>query len=241
MKTKKWGWAIGGLIFFVFVLPTWAMVFEKPIEGQTIVIGESFDIWVRPEPKDVCTGILSFVGDRPFNSETGRFEWKETLGATSGDGRVNSLGTRRFTVVGEPARTCKTARVTLNVVLPPTTTVQSINANQLGNKGKKRLLLSLKLTPQKKVFSDRKDRIEVSGVYSDGVERDITMDSKTTYTSMDEKIAKVGVNQNWMWVTPVGPGKTEIVVSNGPHQDRLQVVVDEVVCRDEGDGYRCPF
>ena len=238
MKYKEWNLGLlAGFLLLCSLRESSAIEIVSPVEGARVEVGSTLLIQVRPLPGEKWLVVEEiFGGSLPFNPTTGVFERIDhiskdvktgpdtiTIGATDQQGNEVVL-TRR-----------------IEFILPPTTTVQSINASQLGNKGKKRLFLSLELTPQKKVFSDRKDRIEVRGVYSDGVERDITMDSKTIYTSMDEKIVKVVLNQDWMWVTPVGPGKTEIVVSNGPHQDRLQVVVDEVVCRDEGDGYRCPF
>jgi hypothetical protein len=217
MKT----WIISSLMVMGFVAPVWGVVIEKPVDGQTVVIGVEFDVWIRPESS--CKGVVDFDGNAmPFNSKTGRYEWKETLPPSW------SLGKQLIRMDNMPGRGCRDAAVTINVVLPSTTTVQKIDAHEEGEDGKK-MFLRRTLTAQKELFRKVGARIEVEGFYSDGVKRSIAADPKTTYQSLDEKIATVEVKDGKVVVTPVGRGETEIVVSNGPHQDRLKVYVDEVI------------
>ena len=229
MKIKIWGLVIGGVIFFGLVLPSWALVFEKPIEGQIVVVGEPFDLLVRLEEGEVCEKIHGFEEELPsFNSKTKRYEWKETLPSNE------PLGRRLFIALGEPVETCDDAHITLNVVLPPSTTVQSIDAHVIGNKGDKRFRVTRLLTSQKTFLDKFEDKIKVEGRYSDGVERDITNDPKTMYRSLDEKIATVTVKEKEVIVTPVGPGETEIVIEHGSYHDRVRVITTEIVCPEKG-------
>jgi hypothetical protein len=138
----------------------------------------------------------------------------------------------RIVVSGEGSL-CRDAKVTITVVLPPTTTVQKINAHAQGlNKDDKLIYTERTLTGQKNLFRQMDGEIEVEGIYSDGVERNIATDPKMVYKSLDEKIATVALQGDKVVVTPKGVGKTDIVVEYGSYQDRLRVVVKEYICQE---------
>lgn len=218
---------LGVLVMAAIVSDTYALIIESPTEGQTIVVGEDIEWKVRPAPNEVCKSVAEGTS---FNSKTGRYEWTERITPDE------ELGQQRFIIMGEPLHeggSCLDATVNVTVVLPPTTVVESISAHDKGDPYDKFIPLRIVLDPQKEPIFKSNSGIEVDGIYSDGVKRDISSDPKTVYQSLDEKIATVTVKEGKAVVAAVGPGKTEILVSHGPNQDRIEIKVREFICQPD--------
>ena len=224
---RAWAFVVGIVIVMGLVLPSFGMVFEKPTEGQNIVVGESFDVWIRPKSGEVCESIDT--GDMPavpLNPMTGRFEGKMTLN------RNHSLGKTNFFASGEPSRKCRNAKTIINVVLPSTTTLQSINASVGGSKS---TVMSVYSNPKGERIKKENltNQLSASGLYSDGVKRYLGEDPGNTYISSDEKVAIVEVGKHGgkqAFVTAVGVGKATITVQNGSYRDLVTVTVINKQC-----------
>ena len=135
---------------------------------------------------------------------------------------------------GEPASKndlCLTTRVTLTVVLPSTTTLQKITAH-FGSQ-EKRYLLSVYRNSKGEVIEKGDSDISVIGLYSDGVERQLTTDV-LTFMSVDEKVVVVGpkFDKRYALATAVSVGETEIIVKQGALSDHLTVKVINQNCPD---------
>jgi len=233
-----------GLFCFGLSVP-WAdaLIIESPVEGQTIVMGEPIQWVVRPEPGEVCTSING--GENPLNPATGKFEYTDII--QSNGPLSHSLGKQNFWVMGEGGdkdSLCLDAKVTLTVVLPPTTVVVSIDAAFTG--GKKTFLeIARKLSGELVVTegTHSTNELSVSAVYSDGVERGIASKPETTYKSLNEKVAvvipRIGTRP---LVRATGPGKTSIIVQYGEFTDRVTVHVKECpYIEGETDKHGCPL
>ncbi len=216
------------LVMTAIVPMAHALIIESPVEGQTLVVGEEFEWKVRPAHGEVCKSV---AGGAPFNSTTGRYEWKDRVTPDQASGR--ELGQQSFMAMGEPMSRdglCLDASVNVNVVLPATTVVTGIGASFNGDK---KAFPSIARKPNGElvalgVFSE--DKLYVSAFYSDDVMRDIADYPKIKYISANEKVAivippdRVGTRP---LVQATGPGKTDIVVQYGAFTDRVSVVVDE--------------
>lgn len=208
-----------------------ALIIESPTEGQTIAVGEEIPWKIRPAPGEVCESVAQGA---PFNKETGRYEWTQMIPpqSTEGDG----LGQRRLIITGEEVKggenVCLDATVTINIILPPTTVLQRIDAKV---KDEKDTFMFLYRDINGKVLRNV-SMIDVRGFYSDGVKRDIALDSKTTYVSSDEKVIRrkeVGQEDKASYLEALGHGKAIITVRNGALEDTVSVEVEEEVCPPE--------
>jgi hypothetical protein len=136
--------------------------------------------------------------------------------------------------VGDPhSVSASHTSITITVVLPPTTTVQSIDTVVNGSKS---TVLSIYRNSQGERIKDSTGDLSTSGMYSDGVERYIAADPGNIYTSSDESVAVVKAgkyNDNQGVVTPVGRGEAKITVQNGSHRDSVTVTVIEKLCPGE--------
>ena len=232
-----------GLFCFGLSVP-WAdaLIIESPVEGQTIVMGEPIQWVVRLEPGEVCTSING--GENPLNPATGKFEYTDII--QSNGPLSHSLGKQNFWVMGEGGdkdSLCLDAKVTLTVVLPPTTVITSIDAAFAS--GKKTFLEIARKPNGELVYSgvSNTDQLSVSGVYSDGVERGIASKPETKYSSANEKVAiiipRIGARS---LVKATGPGKTDIIVQYGGFTDRVTVNVKECpYIEGETEKHGCPL
>jgi hypothetical protein len=194
-------------------LPAFGMVFDKPTEGQNIVVGETFDVWIRPLPGETCERIeTADMPPIPFNPATGRFEGKVTLN------REHPLGKTNFFAPGEPAIECQDAAMKINVVLPTTTVLQGIRVEEQD------LFLTKVPVGTRGAHFYETEQLRVEGQYSDSVERDISSSMGTTYTSSDEKVATVDAEG---LVTAHAPGTARITIKNGKHELTVEALVKE--------------
>jgi hypothetical protein len=147
--------------------------------------------------------------------------------------------------VGDPhSVSASHTSVTITVVLPPTTTVQSIGADF---SGRDRTFLRIARKPNGELvalrgFSER--QLYVGAIYSDGVARVIDTAPDVTYESLDEKVAIVipPPPKGYAQVKATGPGKTEIVVRYKGYESRVTVHVKECpYIEGKTDKEGCPF
>jgi hypothetical protein len=209
------------LMMIVMISVADALIIESPTEGQTVVVGEPFEWKVRPSPGETCDTAISFP---PFNQTTGRYEWTETL---PGDA---ALGQRGFSIIGKPDYACGVAEVTLNVVLPPTTVLQGIEATMASDKSG---TIYLYRDLAGNILRNVSHELEVDGFYSDGVKRDISIDTGTTYTSSDQKVVRpkeISQKDKVMILEALSSGKAVITVRNGSLEDTVSVEVQEKEC-----------
>jgi hypothetical protein len=187
-----------------------ALIIESPTEGQTVVVGKPFEWKVRPSPGETCDTAISFP---PFNQTTGRYEWKETL---PGDA---NLGRSVFSVNGKPDDTCGIARVTVIVILPPTTVLQGIEVERHN------LFLTKVPAGTHGAHFYETEQLRIKGQYSDGITREVSsLSMGTTYTSSDEKVATVDGEG---LVTAHALGTARITIKNGEHELTVEAIVKE--------------
>ncbi len=241
------------LVMVVTATLAHALIIESPKEGQVLVVGEEFQWKVRPAPGEVCKSVAG--GAPPFNSATGMYEWTDR--ATPDEVKSGEREQQDIMIMGEAMSrdgNCSDASVKVTVVLPPTTTVQSIGAKISGDN---KTFLEIARKPSGELLvtegTNSTDEISVGATYSDGVDRRIVGNPDLTYESLNEKVAKVFAPGQWekteddrripyALVQATGPGKTDIIVRYKGHESRVTVHVKEcpyIEGKTEKEG--CPF
>jgi len=245
----KYGWII--LVMFGMVVMendpfVHAIILERPVEGQTVVVGEPYDVWVRPAPGEVCDSVGPGLS---FNEKTGRYEGThkidpEELREASEQFRLGIEGEGRF---------CRNAKVTVTVILPPTTVVRGIGTSFTGDK---ETFLEIARKPGGELVvtegTHSTSELSVSAIYSDSVLRDIITNPGVKYTSANEKVAIVfppgqgkdsfgDVVKGYALVRATGPGKTSIIVQYGEFTDRVTVNVKECPYIEGKMKHGCPL
>ena len=241
---KILAWVISGLLWFGLSDPLAnALIIESPVEGQTIVVGEPFKWVVHPAPGEVCKSI---AGEDFLNSVTGRYEDTDVIEPTESLGKQNILVPGKAVDANAP---CRSAKVTITVVLPPTTKIVSIGADF---DGRNETFLQIARKPNGDFVpsgSANENTLSISADYSDGVARDIKNNPDVIYKSLNEKVAIVilpGKEGNpydeLALVKATGPGKTSIIVQYGELTDRVTVNVKECpYIEGETDKHGCPL
>ena len=220
-----------------------AFVIERPVEGQTVIAGEPYDVWVRLVPGEVCDSVGPGLS---FNAKTGRYEGTDKIDPEDMRGVSEQTS---LSVEGEGAFCRFAPSVKITVVLPPTTKVVSIGASFTG---RKKTFLEIARKPNGELVpsgSLNDAELSIGATYSDGVGRKITDNPDFTYKSLNEKVAIVfppgqwkdsngKVKTNYALVRATGPGKTSIIVQYGEFTDRVTVNVKE--CPYTEGMKRCP-
>jgi hypothetical protein len=186
--------------------PAGAVEIVSPKDGAVVPIGAEIVIQVQPSPGDDIDRAYLAQSDEHMkhNSQTGFFEQKIKL-------RGDSLGPIAIEVWSKNSKgIVSTARVTVNVNLPPVLPLVSlrIHAEQ------RRMVLD--------GIGEKRD-LQVIGEFPDGTVRFISRSVfGTTYQSRNEEVVQVDANGV---VTAVGVGETTIVVRNGEKEVQSKVVV----------------
>ncbi len=246
------------VVMYGFVLfwsvPAWGLQIKGVREGQVVTVGDEIVFEVESEPGEAFENVFVAVG----RSSDGFREVVKSLPyrgrytiPKDADGRlaINAF----IGVAKEGNRVNRPAKVTLTVVLPPTTTVQSIRAKFSGDN---ETFPDIARKPSGELvalgaFSER--QLSVGATYSDGVNRRIVGHPDMTYESLNEKVAKVFAPGQWektederrvpyALVQATGPGKTEIIVRYKGYESRVTVHVKEcpyIEGKTEKEG--CPF
>ncbi len=186
--------------------PAGAVEIVFPKDGAVVPIGSEIVIQVQPSPGDDIDRAYLAQSDEHMkhNSQTGFFEQKIKL---QGD----SLGPIAIEVWSKNSKgIVSTARVTVNVNLPPVLPLVSLRIH----------------AEQRRMVLDgigEKQDLQVIGEFPDGTVRFISRSVfGTTYQSRNEEVVQVDANGV---VTAVGVGETTIVVRNGEKEVQSKVVV----------------
>jgi hypothetical protein len=186
--------------------PAGAVEIVSPKDGAVVPIGAEIVIQVQPSPGDDIDRAYLAQSDEHMkhNSQTGFFEQKIKL-------RGDSLGPIAIEVWSKNSKgIVSTARVTVNVNLPPVLPLVSLRIH----------------AEQRRMVLDgigEKQDLQVIGEFPDGTVRFISRSVfGTTYQSRNEEVVQVDANGV---VTAVGVGETTIVVRNGEKEVQSKVVV----------------
>lgn len=186
--------------------PAGAVEIVSPKDGAVVPIGSEIVIQVQPSPGDDIDRAYLAQSDEHMkhNSQTGFFEQKIKL-------RGDSLGPIAIEVWSKNSKgIVSTARVTVNVNLPPVLPLVSLRIH----------------AEQRRMVLDgigEKQDLQVIGEFPDGTVRFISRSVfGTTYQSRNEEVVQVDANGV---VTAVGVGETTIVVRNGEKEVQSKVVV----------------
>jgi hypothetical protein len=209
--------SLSALVFLSFYLisstSAWALQITSPVENQVFNAGDIVSVVAKPSPGEEWTGVIYGIYKMDYNALTGEYKMDIKI--------PNSLsGPLILTVTGvDKSGNEVELKRTIFVKLPPNVTLQSISVNQ-------EFMVIYKLpagsnpTDMQRIESRQ---ISVGGLYSDGVERDLTSSTNgTTYTSSNEKIVAVGPDGK---VTAQGLGTAKITVRNGKFATQVDIDV----------------
>jgi hypothetical protein len=175
-----------GILLFCSIWTSHALEIVQPEEGQKFVAGATVRVVVKPQADEQWMGVS--IG---FES----LQYNNTIGAYVREFPVpidEELGTYEFKVDALSAsKQIVELKRSINIILPPTVTLKKIEVNP-----NPAFLYKLPIgsDPNRVEIFETQD-LSVSGIYSDGVQRLITLSSAgTTYASSDEKIVTVDAN-----------------------------------------------
>lgn len=203
------------ILIYVLVLsrPAWALRVITPQMGEKIPAGSDLTVIVKPDPGEEWEAVALGFDAMDFNAATQ--EYRRTIKIPS-----DLLGLSDFPIIGRD-KAGNEIEITVNVIviLPSTVKLKNLKADP------KEMFLR-KLPPgsdPNQVRFAETERIAVMGIFSDGIEREVSSSSLgATYQTSDPKIATVDTEG---LVTAVAPGKAVITVKNGDKQLQVQVNV----------------
>jgi len=238
-----------GIVFWILTVSTgWAITITEPKAGTVFHPGDKVMVKANlASEEDPRQGVIIFTGQLTDDDCPIFFSGPYECGFTI---KKHFLGEGKITFVAKlPNGDIKEAKVTITVVLPPTTTVTGIGADFTG---RKETFLQIARKPSGDFVPSgaaNENNFSVGADYSDGVARDITNNPNVTYKSLNEKVAIVIPPGQWeigpgqvvtdrALVKATGPGKTSIIVQYGEFTDRVTVNVKE--CPYTEGMKRCP-
>ena len=197
----------------LFVQVVWGLEIISPQEGETVFAGSELKVIARPDPGEQWENIAFGFFPMTYNPLTNEYSYTFRL-------REDILGSfDRIVVIGVDKSGNETKlRRTVVIKLPPNVVLKSLQVDDYKT--------LFKLPPGRS--PEEMQRIEarqlhVDGMYSDGVERDLTSSTAgTTYTSKNETV--VSVNSEGR-MTAQGIGTAKITVTNGSLSADVEVVV----------------
>ena len=243
-----------GIVFWILTVSTgWAITITEPKTGTVFHPGDKVMVKANlASEEDPRQGVIIFTGQLTDDDCPIFFSGPYECGFTI---KKHFLGEGKITFIAKlPNGDIKEAKVTITVVLPPTTVVTGIGASF---SGRKKTFLDIARKPTGELVvtegTHSTNRLSVGADYSDGVARDFFSNPDTTYKSLNEKVAIVippgqwkdsdgKVKTNYAMVKATGPGKTYIIVQYGEFTDRVTVQVDECpYIEGETDKNGCPL
>jgi len=190
--------------------PTFGLTLVTPKKGESFHAGDTITLLAKLSPGEEITTVAFHSSKLLFETVNGppfQFDYKippEFVGEL----RVWAIGKNDH---NPSAPFIDAPKITVNVILPPTVTLQAI--------GMDTQIMFLLFESEE----PNTERLFVAGRYSDGISRDLTSSaSGTTYESTDEKVATVDKEGI---VTGISIGKAFIVAKNGDKEARRQVIV----------------
>lgn len=201
-------------------LPAMAFSITSPKEGDVFRVGDTVVVTVETSSSELIhtvyfkssiSGLLAEVAGAFNKIEGPPFRTEFTIPRDfdiSNPISIFAIGVRGQSPNDEEVR----ARpVNIRITLSPTVTLQSIRVDTMPR--------FLYLEPE----TSRTEELAVGGIFSDGVEREITSSALgTTYQSGNEKV--VTVDKEGV-LHAAGVGKTVITVKNGNKSVQIQVEV----------------
>ena len=208
------------ITIFIFILTllyqsSFALNIVSPKEGQIFYAGSHLDVVVKPDVGEKWTKVI--LGIFPMTYNTSSNEYRDTIEIPP-----DELGTISISVLAAD-QNGKEIELQRNITskLPPNVVLKSILLN------KDFMLLYMppagsSPTDYQQFFLSK--QISVGGLYSDGVERDLTSSSNgTTYASSDQNVVTVDKEGK---VTAQGIGTAKIIVRNGKYSAEVDVDVE---------------
>ena len=192
-------------------LPVWSLTIVAPSEGQIVYAGSRLDVIVKPDLGEKWEEVILHIFPMYYDILKG--EYREEIEIPE-----EKTGVITFTVMAydKLGKKIKLSRKLL-VKLPPNVVLQSIIVDDY------KTLFKLPLGSPLDMQRIESRQLHVDGMYSDGVERDLTLSSSgTTYTSSNEQIVTVSPDGK---MTAQGIGTAKITVRNGQHSAVVDVVV----------------
>ncbi len=190
-----------------------ALQIISPQEGQIVYQGERLTVIVKPDPGENWEEVLLSIYPMSYNILKGVYEEEIEI-------PIDRTGNLDFRVFAYDKSGTK-VKLTRNlfVKMPPNVVLQTIMVN-------KEYMLLYKLPAGSSPDDMRRiesRQLHVDGMYSDGVERDLTLSaSGTTYTSSNEKIVTVSPDGK---VTAQGLGGAKVTVRNGKYSTQVDIEV----------------
>lgn len=188
--------------------PTSLITITEPSDGSTANVGSSITVTAEPLP-NVSIKMINFMasGDNPNSNQN--LAWDTVTNPPYSDTikipATNFIGNVVITVVAvDDQGNYDTQKRTVQVLTGAGLTLKSISLDD--SSGSLNWAKSLNFTDV-----SNPQNLVVSGVYSDGATRDITLAPETVYNSSDPSVAIVDKNGG---VSAVGNGNAQITVTN---------------------------
>jgi hypothetical protein len=205
-----------GIMLWVLLLgiahSSHAIVITSPQDGARFKEGDTVTVVAELSPGDPEMLYVRFFVTKAMDdcgeiTTHPRYECTFTIPPGSPSViQISAGGKGRDTIV-------ESQTISISVTLPPTVTLQGLKS-ALGNK----LFL---------VMIGENEQLYIKGVYSDGVERDLSSAlTGTTYTSSDEKV--VTIDKDGL-VTAKSVGTARITVKNSKHELVVEAEVKDIV------------
>jgi hypothetical protein len=202
-----------GLILLVMTDTVQALVITSPRSGETFHEGDTVKLVAELSPNDPEILYVNFFitkdgGECSKGEITTHPRYECTFTIPSGSPRsikVWAVGALIEGAISSP-------KITILVALPPTVTLQELKAFT-GNTSNKLFFFQI----------GQNKRLHVDGIYSDGVDRDLSLAaSGTIYTSSDENIVTIDGDG---LVTAKNLGTAHVTIKNGKYEVTIDAIV----------------
>lgn len=189
----------------------YALTIVTPSEGQVVYQGDKLTVIVKPDAGEKWEKVQIDIYPMSYSILTNDYREEIVIPKTE-------TGYIDFSILAYD-KTGKEVELkrTLFVKLPPNVVLQSIVVDNYKT--------LFKLPPGSPLDMQKIEsrQLHLDGLYSDGVERDLTSStSGTTYTSSNEQVVSVSAEGK---LTAKGIGRAKITVRNGQYSAIVDVVV----------------
>ena len=202
------------LVLFLYLTAdiSYALTIISPTDGQIVYQGDRLTVIVKPDTGEKWEEVVIDIYPMSYNILTG--DYREEIEIPE-----DQKGNIDFNVLAYD-KAGKKVKLTRNIFVKmrPNLVLQSIRVDDY----KTLFKLPAGSSPEEMQKVESR-QLRVDGIYSDGVERDLTSSSAgTTYTSSNEKIVTVNSEGK---MKAQGIGEAKITVRNGKYSAQVDVVV----------------
>ena len=195
------------LVLCFFSIPGFvnALDIVEPVEGQTVQLGSTLRIVVKPEPGESWKGVAIGFDEVPYDSSLNAYV-REFQVPSKG-----KFGPLKLTITALSENDDLVTLTRTITVAPPS----NLSLNDIRIRD-----------DQKKLFffaAGDSYQLRVTGQFSDGVERDVSGGFGTTYTSSDEDVVTIDANG---LVTAQRVGTAKIKVRNREFALTVEAIVE---------------